>query len=112
MGLAVAMPAIILLIMLAFYCRRRLRQSRQFAPRRTSFGPVDSMFYPEDNIPSTPSEKSKSVTFDFTGSAGTVTPPNSPSSGGLFGKARGSKTSEDKLDLVDNDQLEQMHKFP
>jgi len=111
MLIAVTMPAIIILLMLIFYCHRRMMQARQFAPRRTSFG-TDSIFYPEDGaIPSTPSEKTKStVTFDFTGESRMQ---NSAPATGLFGSSKRTKGSgEDKLDLVDNDQLEQMHKFP
>lgn len=101
--IAILVPMIIVGIVLLVYCHRRIVQARQYQPRRASF--TDSIYYP-DNIPSTPSEKTKSVTFGFGPTDTTITPPSSPNA---FKKG---KKPEDKLDLVDNDQLEQVHRFP
>lgn len=76
---AIILPAILITLTLLFYCQRKLTQSRQYQPRRTSFS--DSVY--SDAIPTTPSEKTKSVSFGFD-----ISPPSTPTEK-TFGKTLG-----------------------
>ena len=113
MMLGIIVPLVIIgITLISLYCYRQISYNRQYQTRRAS--DFSSNFYPDNNVHFTPYEKKKSIThFGLTpvmNITTTITSPNN--SNGFFKPNKSNKESvEDKLDLVQNEHLEQVHRF-
>ncbi|KAJ6217654.1 hypothetical protein RDWZM_008811 [Blomia tropicalis] len=102
--ISIFFPLTIITMTIIFYCHRKVTQTKQYAMRRTSF--TDSV-YSQENLPPSPSKKDRSITFGFENVEQCIPVNNTL----LFTfnkkkKNNNDNTKEDKLDLVENDQVE------